>query len=65
MKTYDVWCSVNVPLVVTVEEPDEDSATLKVEHMFQRGELQGLILRAVIDGLGTIDIDEVVETEEK
>lgn len=65
MKKYDVWCSVNVPLVVTVEEPDEDSATLKVEHMFQRGELQGLILRIVIGGLGTIDIDEVVETEEK
>lgn len=61
MNKQDVWCSVNIPLVVTVEEPDADSAKLKVEHMFQRGELQGLILRAVIDGLGTIDIDEVTD----
>lgn len=61
MNKQDVWCSVNIPLVVTVEEPDADSAELKVEHMFQRGELQGVTLRAVIDGLGTIDIDEVAD----
>lgn len=61
MKKYDVWCSVNVPLVVTVEEPDEDSATLKVEHMFNRDELASHIIRQVINGCCSLDIDEAAE----
>ena len=63
MKTRDVWCSVNVPLVVTVNEPDEASATLKVEHMFKRGELNNEIIMQVLDAQGELTIDEVQEVE--
>lgn len=61
MKTYDVWCSVNIPLVVPVEEPDENSATLKIEHMFTRGELTNLIIMQLLDGQGELSIDEARE----
>lgn len=64
MSKKNVWCSINVPLVMEVNEPDDNSATLKVEHMFERGELQSEILRSVIDGDITLEIDEVEDVED-
>ena len=55
---------ITVGLMVRVNEPDDDSATLKVEHMFERGELQSEILRSVIDGDITLEIDEVEDVED-
>lgn len=58
-----VRCWINIPLTVVVEEPDENSATLKVEHMFERNELQSEILHSVIEGNMTLEIDEVEDVE--
>ncbi len=55
---------VTIGLMVYVNEPDDDSATLKVEKMFERGELQSEILHSVIDGNITLEIDEVEDVED-
>ena len=55
---------VTIGLMVYVDEPDDDSATLKVEHMFERGELHGKILHSVVEGDMTLEIDEVEDVED-
>lgn len=63
MNKQDVYCWVTVGLVVTVKEPDANSAELKVEHMFQRGELTDRIIASVREGNVTLEVDEVAEIE--
>lgn len=54
---------VTVRIVVRVDEPDDDSAILTVEHMLARGELQAEILRSVIIGDITFEAEEVKDVE--
>ena len=61
MNKQDVYCWVTVGLVVTTEEPDMESAALKVEHMFQRGELTDRIIRTVCEENASLEIDHVEE----
>ncbi len=61
MNKQDVYCWVTVGLVVTTEEPDAESAELKVEHMFQRGEMTDRIITSVREGNITLEIDEVAD----
>lgn len=63
MNKQDVYCWVTVGLVVPTEAPDAESAELKVEHMFQRGELIDRIITSVREGNITLEIDEVEELE--
>ncbi len=63
MSLKDVWCCVAVGIVVAVDEPDDESATLKVEHMFERGELTDRIITSIREGNMTLEIDEVEELE--
>ena len=59
-----VHCTALVPLTVYVDEPDEDSATLKVEHMFLRGELSLRVIENVREGIVTLSIESVEEVKE-
>lgn len=45
-KDYDVWCDVNVPLVVTVKARNAQEAEAKVRRMNEDGELEGLVMES-------------------
>lgn len=59
-----VCCTALVPIMVDVDEPDDDSATLKVEHMFLRGELSHKVIESVREGIVTLSIESVEEVKE-
>ena len=61
MKTYDMWCTVAVPIVIAVEDVDKTSATLQVEKMFERGELTDRVIVSLREGNATIDVDNIEE----
>lgn len=61
MKTYDMWCTVAVPIVIAVENVNETSATLQVEKMFERGELTDRVIVSLREGNATIDVDNIEE----
>lgn len=63
MKTYDMWCTVAVPIVIAVEDVDKTSATLRVEKMFERGELTDRVIVSLREGNAMIDVDNIEELD--
>ena len=63
MKTYDMWCTVAVPIVIAVENVDKTSATLQVEKMFERGELTDRVIVSLREGNAMIDVDNIEELD--
>lgn len=63
MKTYDMWCTVAVPIVIAVEDVDKTSATLQVEKMFERGELTDRVIVSLREGNAMIDVDNIEELD--
>lgn len=63
MKTYDMWCTVAVPIVIAIEDVDKTSATLQVEKMFERGELTDRVIVSLREGNATIDVDNIEELD--
>lgn len=63
MKMYDMWCTVAVPIVIAIEEADKTSATLRVEKMFERGELTDRVIVSLREGNAMIDVDNIEELD--